>query len=141
MKKTRTYQVIDLALFALMTVFFEALLVTAGVRWFPAEAYMVSVTPVITAIVMMRWGAWAALHAVLGGAVTCLAAGMAEGRFLAVYCVGNLGALLALALRAVGARRKGAKAVAAEAAAASESAALTDPPAIMSPEAPVLQSK
>ena len=37
--------------------------------------------------------------------------------------------LLALALRAVGARRKGAKAVASEAASASESAALTDPPA------------
>ena len=102
LKEQRThqqYRLIDLTLFAVMLAAFESLVVTAGIRWFPGEAYLVSVTAVITAIVMMRWGAWAALHAVLGGAVTCLAAGMAEGRFLAVYCVGNLGALLALALR------------------------------------------
>lgn len=97
MKKTRTYQVIDLALFALMTVFFEALLVTAGVRWFPAEAYMVSVTPVITAIVMMRWGGWAALHAALGGLVYAVSAG-GGGAQLAVYAAGNLLGLTALLL-------------------------------------------
>ena len=105
MKKTFTYQTIDLALFALMTVFFEALLVTAGVKWFPAEAYMVSVTPVITAIVMMRWGPWAAIHAVAGGLAYAVSAG-GGGVQLAVYAGGNLLGLAALLLiRGLGGER------------------------------------
>lgn len=102
MKGRRTiqqYRLIDLILFAVILALFESLVVTAAVRWFPQEAYMVSVTAAVTAIVMMRWGPWAAVHAVLGGMVTCLASGKAEGIFLAIYCVGNLGGLAALILR------------------------------------------
>ena len=110
MKGSRTirqYRLIDLGLFAVILAAFESLVVTAGVRWFPQEAYMVSVTAAVTAIVMMRWGPWAAVHAVLGGAVTCLASGRAGEIFLAIYCVGNLGALIALILR----RRMGPEAI------------------------------
>ena len=72
MHKRRTvkqYRALDLAMFALMLTVAETLAVTAARRWFPNEPYTVSVTPAITAIVMMRWGPWAAVPAVLGGAL------------------------------------------------------------------------
>ena len=91
------YRAVDLAMFAIMLALFEALVVTAARRWFPNEPYTVSVVPAITAIVMMRWGPWAALHAMLGGAVFCLASGAQPGHY-AIYTVGNLFSLAALGL-------------------------------------------
>ena len=89
------YRAIDLSLFALILIIFETVLIRAGTQWFPQEAWMVSVTPVITAIVMMRWGPWAAIHAVLGGAVLCFMTGAAQAnaRMIPVYCIGNLGGM------------------------------------------------
>lgn len=97
----RQYRRIDLILFAVILAVFESVVVTAAVRWFPGEPYMVSVTAAVTAIVMMRWGPWAAIHAVLGGAVLCLLSGVGKSQPLqyAVYGLGNLGGLAALALR------------------------------------------
>ena len=98
MQKRRTvkqYRALDLAMFALMLTVAETLAVTAARRWFPNEPYTVSVTPAITAIVMMRWGPWAGLHAVLGGAVFCMTSG-AGIKHYAVYCLGNLLSLAAL---------------------------------------------
>ena len=92
------YRAIDLSLFAVMLIIFETIAVSAAVRWFPAEPYTVSVTAAITAIVMMRWGAWAAIHAVLGGLVFCRTSGGTLQQY-AVYCIGNLLALGALGLK------------------------------------------
>ena len=92
------YRAVDLALFALMLVVFETVTVTAATRWFPNEPYSVSVTPVVTAIVMMRWGPWAAIHALIGGAAFCRASGAVPAQY-AVYCLGNLLSLGALAMR------------------------------------------
>ena len=50
------YRTMDLAMFAAMVVVFETLLVNAATRWFPGQPYTVSVTPAVTAIVLMRWG-------------------------------------------------------------------------------------
>ena len=100
MEKQRTigqYRAIDLSLFALMVMVSETLLVTAATRWFPMEAYTVSVTAALTAIVMIRWGPWAAIHAFLGGLVYCLASGATPKQF-AVYCAGNELAMLLLLL-------------------------------------------
>ncbi len=77
---------------------FESVLVNAATRWFPNEPYTVSVTAAVTAIVMMRWGPWAAIHAVLGGAVFCHFSGAAPRQYL-IYCGGNLLSLAALGLR------------------------------------------
>ena len=93
-----------------MTAFFETLIVTASLRWFPQEAYTVSVVAALTAVVMMRWGPWAALHAVLGGAVHCFWTLYwmhdAAGQSYLVYCAGNLLGLGGLALiRALGPER------------------------------------
>ncbi len=91
------YRAVDLAMFAIMLAVFESLVAVAARRWFPNEPYTVSMTPAITAIVLMRWGPWAGLHAALGGAVFCLVSGARAGHF-AVYILGNLFSLLALAL-------------------------------------------
>lgn len=98
MNRQRTvgqYRAMDLALFAIMLAVFENVLVTAATRWFPNEPYTVSVVPALTAIVMMRWGPWAAIHAALGGAVFCFASGAGPRHYL-IYCLGNLAGLGAL---------------------------------------------
>ena len=91
----RQYRAMDLAMFAVMLAVFESLVVIAARRWFPNEPYTVSVTPAITAIVLMRWGPWAGLHAALGGAVFCLVSG-ARATHYAVYVLGNLLSLASL---------------------------------------------
>ena len=83
-------------MFALMLAVFESLAVVAARRWFPNEPYTVSVVPALTAIVMMRWGGWAGLHAALGGAVFCLMSGARPAHYL-IYIAGNLASLGALA--------------------------------------------
>lgn len=98
MQKRRTvkqYRTLDLAMFALMLTVAETLAVTAARRWFPNEPYTVSVTPAITAIVMMRWGPWAGLHAALGGVIFCLTSGAGTRHYI-IYGLGNLLSLAAL---------------------------------------------
>jgi len=90
------YRAIDLLIFSLM-VFFGEMAIIMGARLFPGELYVLSVTPVVTAIVMMRWGPWAAIHAALGGLALCIGTGAAAQQY-AVYCGGNLLGLGALAL-------------------------------------------
>ena len=91
------YRSIDLTLFAVMLVVFEGIIVTASTRWFAGQPYTVSVVPLIIAIVMIRWGPWAVLHAALGGFVFCLFSKAAPRQY-AIYCVGNLFSLAALFL-------------------------------------------
>ena len=91
------YRAIDLSLFALMVMIAETLLVTAATRWFPREAYTVSATAALTAIVMIRWGPWAAIHAFFGGLVFSMASGAVPKQY-AIYCIGNELALLMLLL-------------------------------------------
>ena len=92
------YRAMDLFMFAMMTAVFESVVVIAARRWFPNEPWAVSVTPAVTAIVLMRWGPWAALHAALGGAVFCFASHARETHYL-IYVVGNLASLGALVIR------------------------------------------
>jgi len=51
----------------------------------------------VICIVMMRWGGFAAIHAVIGGAAFCLALGATAEQFV-VYCIGNCFALVSLIL-------------------------------------------
>lgn len=99
------YRAIDLAMFAVLLCFTETMIVKAATWWFAEQLYTVSVVGAITAIVLMRWGPWAGIHAVLGGAVYCLAS-HGSTQQLIIYCVGNLLALLALLpLRLLGGER------------------------------------
>jgi len=89
------YRAIDLAMLAALLCATETLIVKAATWWFPDQLYTVSVVGALTAIVLMRWGPWAAIHAVLGGAVFCFASRGSARQFI-VYCVGNLFSMLAL---------------------------------------------
>ena len=89
------YRAIDLAMFAVLLCITETMIVKAATWWFPDQLYTVSVVGAVTAIVLMRWGPWAAIHAVLGGAVFCLAS-HGSAKQLLIYCAGNLFSLLML---------------------------------------------
>ncbi|MBQ3668365.1 MAG: hypothetical protein II920_03960 [Clostridia bacterium] len=90
------YRLIDLGIWLVILAVFEAVAVNAAVR-FTGQPYWVSVVPALCAIVMMRWGAWAGIHALVGGLVTSLAAG-AGTRMCLIYGAGNLMGLAALLL-------------------------------------------
>ena len=89
------YRAIDLAMFAALLCITETMIVKAATWWFPDQLYTVSVVGAVTAIVLMRWGPWAAIHAVLGGAVFCFAS-RGSAKQLLIYCAGNLFSLLML---------------------------------------------
>ena len=91
------YRAIDLSLFALILIVFESIIVRASTRWFPQEAWTVSAVAAVTAIVMVRWGAWAGIHAVIGGVVFVLASHGAGSQYV-IYGIGNLAALAVLPL-------------------------------------------
>ena len=91
-RSIQQYRAIDCSLFALMLIVFESVIVRAATAWFPQEAWTVSVVPAVTAIVMVRWGPWCAIHAVLGGVVTVMAMKGNGIQFL-VYGAGNLAVL------------------------------------------------
>ena len=87
----------DLLFFSFLTCVGEALIVLAATRWFPGEPYTLSLVPAVCAVVMVRWGAWAAVPALLGALTLCLISG-AHIHQLLVYCAGNMLALLLLPL-------------------------------------------
>ena len=89
------YRRIDLCLFAVILGISETLIVTAATRWFADQLYTVSVVGALTAIVLMRWGPYGAIHAVLGGLVFSLLS-HGSARQILIYCVGNLLSLAAL---------------------------------------------
>ena len=93
----KEYRMLDLIIFAVITIIFEAIATYASGKWFWAQAVNISVTLLLVCIVMMRWSGWAAIHAVVGGLVYCFAAGATAEQYI-VYCVGNLFALIALLL-------------------------------------------
>ncbi|MCR5824947.1 MAG: hypothetical protein K6G54_00120 [Oscillospiraceae bacterium] len=101
----RQYRAVDLALFALMLCLSETVIVHAARFWFPDQLYTVSVVGAMTAIVLMRWGGFAAIHALLGGVVFVLVSGGTAAQMM-TYCIGNLFALgMLLPLRRLGAER------------------------------------
>ncbi len=91
------YRAIDLGIMAVILFAVETLIAKAAGTWFQGQMYMLSPTIAIVCIVMMRWGGFAAIHALVGGLAYCIALG-ASGQQFAIYCVGNLFALVSLLL-------------------------------------------
>ena len=94
-RSLQQYRALDLVMWCAMLLVFESVIIIASNRWFPGQPYTVSLVPAIVAIVMVRWGSWAAAHAVLGGAVLCGLLGAGPSQY-AIYCGGNLCALALL---------------------------------------------
>ncbi len=91
------YRTIDLGIMAVLLVITQVLISVAANVWFKWEMYIVSPVAVVTALVMMRWGVWAGIHAALGGIVYTLMAGGGWQHYL-IFGLGNLLSLLALVL-------------------------------------------
>ena len=91
----RWYRTVDLFLFALMLLLFESVIIVASIKWFPGQPYTVSVVPALVAILIIRWGPCAAIHALLGGILVCVLSGAKSSQYV-IYCVGNLFPLLLL---------------------------------------------
>ena len=91
------YRAIDLSLFAVILIVFEIVIVKAAVSWFPKEAWMVSAAPAVTAIIMVRWGPWCAIHAAVGGVVSVLARN-GNWQECLIWGIGNLAVLAVLPL-------------------------------------------
>lgn len=89
------YRAIDLSFLTGMMAASQ-LVIHLAVSYFYAEqtGYIVSPVAAVVALVMMRWGLWAAIPAVLGGVIlTLLSGGTAQQ--MVIYSVGNLLAMLA----------------------------------------------
>lgn len=100
MKKQITlgqYRAIDLAILGGVYGICEVLIYVASTFWYANELYIASPIAAVTAIVMMRWGGWAGIHAAAGG---LLYAYLRQGSWqqLLTYGAGNLLALAALVL-------------------------------------------
>ncbi len=91
----RQYRRIDLFFFAAILCLCEGLIVFAATRWFPGEPFVLSLTGAVCAVVLFRWGPWAGIHAVLGGALLC-ALSRSPLREYVIYCAGNLACLVML---------------------------------------------
>lgn len=89
----RQYRAMDLFLFSALLCVCETLITLGATRWFTGEPYTLSITPAVTAIVMVRWGGFAAIPAVLGAFVFCLVSGATLPQYV-IYCVGNLASLV-----------------------------------------------
>lgn len=83
------YRNIDLGILMVMLAFSQLLIHYATTAWFPDQLYVVSPVAGVTALVMMRWSGYAAVHAFLGGLVFTALAGGGWEQYL-IYGVGNL---------------------------------------------------
>ena len=93
----KQYRGIDLAIFAAILALTEFLIVRAAKSWFPDQLYTVSVTAAVTAIVLMRWGPFAGIHAALGGLVYAWTSGGNLQQFV-IYIAGNVLSMAAILL-------------------------------------------
>lgn len=91
------YRAIDLAILGGVYGVCEILIYIASTFWYSQELYIASPIAAVTAIVMMRWGGWAGIHAAAGG---LLYAWLRQGSWqqLLTYCLGNLAALAPLVM-------------------------------------------
>lgn len=85
----RQYRAMDLGMFTALLCVCEALITLGATRWFPAEPWTLSLTPAVTAIVMVRWGWFAAIPAAAGTLVFCVASGASPLQYL-IYILGSM---------------------------------------------------
>lgn len=91
------YRTIDLTILSVVLAVCQFLTHLASSFWFPEQLYVVSPVAGMTALVMMRWSAWAAIPAGLGGVLFVWMSGGTWQQLL-IYAVGNLASLAALVM-------------------------------------------
>jgi hypothetical protein len=95
----KQYKAIDISILSVLLLVFEALSIYASGKWFSHSGIsivpLISLTPLVVMIMMMRWSEFAFVPALVGGISYCIACGGKPEQYL-IYCVGNLFGLLAL---------------------------------------------
>lgn len=91
------YRTIDLAILLAVMAACQTAISFASTGWFADQLYVATPIAALTALVMMRWGGWAAIHAVLGGLLFVLLAQGSWQHYI-IYGAGNALSLLALQL-------------------------------------------
>lgn len=99
------YRNIDLTILFVVMAVSQFLIVKASTGWFSDQLYVVSPVAAVTALVMMRWGIWAWVHAFLGGIVFTALSGGTWQHYL-IYGIGSLLSLAALPLLKAGGKEK-----------------------------------
>lgn len=91
------YRNIDLTILAVILAVCQFVIHLAVTRWYPEQLYVVTPVAAVTALVMMRWGPWAGIHAALGGVLYAVLSGGTVEQVL-IFGAGNLASLLALVM-------------------------------------------
>ncbi len=89
------YRNLDLMMWIVMTVIFETITTMATIRWFYLQPVALSITLALVCAVMIRWNGYAAVIAATGGLIVCIISGANIEQY-AIYCIGNIAALVAL---------------------------------------------
>lgn len=89
------YRSIDLTILAVLMAVSQFVIHVASSFWYPEQLYVVSPVAAMVTLVMMRWGAWAGIHALLGGVLFTLLSGGSVQHFI-IFGAGNLVSMLAL---------------------------------------------
>ena len=92
----KQYKEIDISILSVLLLLFEALSVYASSKWFNlAGLTLISLTPLVMVVMMMRWSEFAVIAALVGGVSYCFACGGKPEQYL-IYCVGNLFGVLSI---------------------------------------------
>jgi len=98
----KQYRSMDIIFFTSILCICEMLILLATTRWFPEQPYVLSLTPAIVSIVLMRWRAYAAIPAAAGAFVFCLISRAGIEHYV-IYLAGNLSSLaMVLFIRRMG---------------------------------------
>ncbi len=93
----RQYRAIDLGIMGALLVLSQSAISIFSATVYADQLYVVSTVAAVTALVMMRWNGWAAIHAAVGGLVVGFFGNATPGQYV-IYCLGNQAALLGLLL-------------------------------------------
>lgn len=93
----KQYRTIDLSILMVILAVCQILTHLAVSFWFPEQLYVVSPEGGMIALVMMRWGGFAGIHALLGGVIYAALSGGTWQQIL-IYGIGNLISLISLVM-------------------------------------------
>ena len=99
------YRSIDLAILAVVMVISQIAIHIAATVWFSDQLYVVSPVAILVTLVMMRWGPWAAIHAMVGGVFYAFVSSGSWQHYV-IYSAGNALSLLALILFKISTKEK-----------------------------------
>ena len=99
------YRTIDLGILAAVLAISQVAIHMAATTWFADQLYIVSPVAIMVTLVLMRWGPWAAVHAVGGGLLFAYISGGNWQHFV-IYGAGNALSLLALIVFKISSKEK-----------------------------------